>query len=71
MDCNETVGMQWILVGMDCNGFLNSMGAMDTCKFCTVGCAVGYLKVWMPKIPVGIVECGVNLRLCPAYVTSG
>ena len=59
MDCNETVGMQWILVGMDCNGLVKAMGAMDACRYCFVGCAVGYLKVWMQKIR--FVECGVKL----------
>ena len=37
------------------------MGAMDTCRYCFVGCAVGYLKLWVQKIPVGIVECGAKL----------
>jgi len=48
-------GLQW-----------DSGYAMDTCRYGLQwisefnGCN-GYLKVWMPKIPVGIVECGVKL----------
>ena len=46
MDCNDTVGLQWILVGMDCNGFLKAW-----VQWIPLGIAlwVVQLECWIPQ----------------------